>query len=105
MRFVKHQKDDVDKLIEQTNHKIYSSEAAEFVKEAASIDLDFEVKEGGVDMCEALERRYKEKEQNTKVIDIKNLMTNMKWTIEQAMDALSIPSDERAMYAGMVNGK
>ncbi len=58
MRFVKHQGKDVDKLIEQTNHKIYTPEAAAFVKEAANMDLDFEVKNGGVDMCEALERRY-----------------------------------------------
>ena len=58
MRFVKHQGKDVDKLIEQTNHKIYSPEAAAFVKEAANMDLDFDIKNGGVDMCEALERRY-----------------------------------------------
>ena len=64
---------------------------------------------GDDEMSEAMKRIMKddldEREQNTKVIDIKNLMNNMKWTIEQAMDALSIPSDERAMYAGMVNGK
>lgn len=74
MKFVKHQGIDTDKLIEQTNHKIYSLEAAAFVKVAANMDLDFEVKNGGVDMCEALERRYK-KERNvgeqdaTKVIN------------------------------------
>ena len=39
------------------------------------------------------------------VESIKNLMANMKWTIEQAMDALSIPSEQRTMYAGMVNKK
>ena len=105
MKFVKHQKEDVDKLIEQTNHRIYSPEAAAFVKEAANMDLDFEVKNGGVDMCEALEKRYKEKEQNVMVQSIINLMNNMKWNIDQAMDALSIPSDQRSMYAGMVNKK
>ena len=62
MKFVKHQKEDVDKLIEQTNHRIYSPEAAAFVKEAANMDLDFVVRDGGVDMCEALERRDKKKE-------------------------------------------
>ncbi len=36
---------------------------------------------------------------------IKSLMKTMKLTIEQEMNALKIPSDERAMYAGMVNGK
>ena len=62
MQLVKHQGKDLDKLIEKTNHKIYSPEAADFLKVAANVDLDFEVKDGGVDMCEALERKYKEKE-------------------------------------------
>ena len=39
------------------------------------------------------------------VESIKNLMANMKWTIEQAMDALSIPADQRTTIAGMVNKK
>ena len=109
MRFVKHQKEDVDKLIEQTNHRIYSPEAAAFVKEAANMDLDFEVKNGGVDMCEALEKRFKKErsaaEQNAKVLDIKNVMEKLKYTVEQAMDLLDVPSDQRSMYAGMVNKK
>ena len=109
MKFVKHQKEDVDKLIEQTNHRIYSPEAAAFVKEAANMDLDFEVKNGGVDMCEALEKRYKkernEGEQNAIVQSIQNLMKNLQLTLEQAMDALSIPTADRSMYAGMVNKK
>ena len=109
MRFVKHQKEDVDKLIEQTNHRIYSLEAAAFVKEAANMDLDFEVKNGGVDMCASLEKRYtkerNEGEQNAKVLDIKNVMEKLKYTVEQAMDLLDVPSDQRSMYAGMVNKK
>ena len=44
-------------------------------------------------------------EQNAKVIDIKNLMETLKLTLEQAMDALKIPTDQRSMYAGMVNKK
>ena len=76
MRFVKHQGEDVDKLIEQTNHKIYSPEAAAFVKEAANMDLDFEVKNGGVDMCEALERRYSKERQTAKDQMIKKLLQN-----------------------------
>ena len=109
MKFVKHQKEDVDKLIEQTNHRIYSLEAAAFVKEAANMDLDFEVKNGGVDMCEALEKRYKEKvqfgEQNAVVQAIKNVMESFGVSLEKAMESLKIPSDQRSMYAGMVNKK
>ena len=46
-----------------------------------------------------------EQEQQTKALDIRCLMETLKLTLEQAMDALKIPSDERAMYAGMVNAK
>ena len=44
-------------------------------------------------------------EQNAKTLDIRNLMKNLQLTLEQAMDALSIPSDQRSMYAGLVNAK
>ena len=44
-------------------------------------------------------------EQKTKVLDIKNLMKNLQMTVEQAMDALSIPSEQRSTYAGMINEK
>ena len=58
MQIIKHQKEDADKLIEATNHKRFSSDAAFFLKKAANLDLEFEVKDGEVDMCESLERRY-----------------------------------------------
>ncbi len=29
---------------------------------------------------------------------VRNLMDTMKWTAEQAMDAIKIPSDERSKY-------
>ena len=56
-------------------------------------------------MKEDLARERNEGEQQTKVLDITNLMKNLQLTLEQAMDALSIPTDQRSMYAGMVNKK
>ena len=60
-------------------------------------------------MCEALEKRYKKErnaaEQNAVAHDIKNLMKNLQLTLEQAMDALSIPTAKRSMYAELVNKK
>ena len=45
-------------------------------------------------MSEAVERygnkREKRGEKNTKVVSVKTLMTNMKWRVDQALDALSI---------------
>ena len=65
------------------------------------------------DIGEALRRVMKDDlaeseqrgEQNAKVIDIKKVMEKLKYTVEQAMDFLDIPSDQRSMYAGMVNKK
>ena len=62
MKIIKHQKDDADKIIEGTNHKKIDPDAAFFLKKAANLDLEFEPDEEGVDMCQSLERKYKEKE-------------------------------------------
>ena len=62
MRLIKHQRDDADKIIAEEGHKIISAETAHFLKSAMKLDLEIKEKDGGVDMCEALERRYKEKE-------------------------------------------
>lgn len=42
------------------------------------------------------------KEQQTTVNHITDIMKNLKLTIEQAMDALSIPQSQRSTYAGLV---
>ena len=44
------------------------------------------------------------KEQETLALSIKNLMINLKFTAEQAMDALSIPATQREIYAGLIKG-
>ena len=105
MKLIKHQKDSSDKIIEETKHRIIDADAALFLKEAANLDLEFEVKNGGVDMWESLEKRYKEKEQETTVNHLKDIMTKLKYTVDQAMDLLNIPSDQRATYTNLVNAK
>ena len=62
MQIIKHQKDDADKIIEGTNHRKIDPDAAFFLKTAASLDLEFEREEDGIDMCQSLENKYKEKE-------------------------------------------
>ena len=65
------------------------------------------------DMGEALRRVMKDDlaeseqrgEQNAMVQAIKNVMDKLKYTVEQAMDLLDVPSDQRSMYAGLVNKK
>ena len=62
LKIVKHQKEDADKLIEELGHTKIDPDVAFFLKKAANLDIEIEVKDGGVDMCESLERKYKEKE-------------------------------------------
>ena len=53
-----------------------------------------ETEEGRDHMSEAVERygnkREKRGEKNNKILSVKTLMTNMKWSVDQALDALSI---------------
>ena len=51
---------------------------------------------------ERVEQQVKTKEQETLASSIKNLMANLKFTLEQAMDALSIPQSDRAAYAELI---
>ncbi len=66
------------------------------------------------DMCQALkelmkdeiaEERAEERAEataNTKLVDIKELMKNMKWTAEQAMKALGITAEDQAKYSALL---
>ena len=56
-------------------------------------------------MCKVMEDMRNEESKRTKVIDIENLMRNLKLTVEQAMDALSVPQAQREMYAGLIGKK
>lgn len=61
-------------------------------------------------MCQALEELMKDRIDekvndatiNARIADIKTLMDSVKWTAEQAMDALQIPADERSTYNALL---
>ena len=57
---------------------------------------------------EAMEKGRKEGmekgRQEGLVHSIRNLMENLQWTPEKAMDALSVPPAERIKYAALVKG-
>lgn len=44
---------------------------------------------------ERVEERVKERVEKEKTISVQNLMNNMKWTLDQALDALGIKGKER----------
>ena len=39
----------------------------------------------------------------TRTLDIKSLMDNLKVTLDEAMDVLSVPQEEREMYTKLVS--
>ena len=83
---------------------IVDRQTAELVNTLSNSKLAIEEVEDerGVDMCQAFERSIEKKEQETTVNHIKKMMVNLKFTVEQAMDALSIPQEKRSIYAGLV---
>ncbi len=44
-----------------------------------------------------VEERVKERVAKEKTISVQNLMNNMKWTLDQALDALGIKGKERTL--------
>ena len=62
MKVIKHQREDADSVIFETNHRKIVRDTAFFLNRVVKLDLEYDEKEGDVDMCEALQRRYKEYE-------------------------------------------
>ena len=68
-------------------------------RDSAMEDILMEIVKDRVD------ERVNAERMETKVLDISNLMTNLKFTVEQAMDALNIPAAQRETYAGLAKKK
>ena len=63
MRLIKHQSDDADKILMETDQRMIDAETARFLNSAINLDLDIVEEKGGVNMCKAL----KEKETRDKI--------------------------------------
>jgi hypothetical protein len=63
LRFCKHRSSDLDKLIQSKQGGwTVDRETARFLNAAINLKIDYEEERGGVNMSNAIERRYKEKE-------------------------------------------
>ena len=61
LRFCKHRSSDLDKLIQSKQGGwTVDRETARFLNAAINLKIDYEEERGGVDMSNAIERRYKE---------------------------------------------
>ena len=57
MKVIKHQKEDADEVIKETNHRKIDRDTAFFLKRAVNLGLEYEEKDGGIDMCLAMEKK------------------------------------------------
>ncbi len=58
-----------------------------------------EGRKGVSEMCKVMEDMRNETAENTVLQSIRNLMETMKWTAEQAMDALKISDADKLKYS------
>ena len=56
-------------------------------------------------MSKDIQRIMDEEKQEITVNYLKDIMKKLKYIAEQAMDLLDVPTEDRFMYAGMVNAK
>ena len=56
-------------------------------------------------MCKVIEDMISEKEVETRLSDIKNIMETLKLTAEQALDALKISTSDRELYFSKLQQK
>ena len=71
-------------------------------RDSAMEDILMEIVKDRVD--EKISTAEVAKEQETTVIHIRDIMMNLKFTVEQAMDVLNIPATQRENYAGIIKG-
>ena len=57
MKVIKHQKEDADEVIKETNHRKIDRDTAFFLNRAVNHGLKYEEKNGGIDMCLAMEKK------------------------------------------------
>ena len=62
-----------------------------------------ETEEGVSAVCKVMEEMRNEKERETLLTAIRNLIDTTKWSAEQAMDALKIPASERGFYLNNIS--
>ena len=84
---------------ESDPERIHFPELAERVK--ALKNSEDEVRK----MCRAMEITYQEGQQDTRLIDLRNLMETLGLSLTDALNALKVPSDEQQTYINLMAEK
>ena len=120
MKVLKYQNRGADQLILNLGGRKVGRPTAEFLNAQAKLGLAFEEpkEEGEVDMCKAMEIRINSERkdaaekaaakatekatENTLLQNIRSLMETVKFTAEQAMNALKVPAADQPRLAGLL---
>ena len=93
LKLLKHKDKDADKVIEERNHEKVSPETAFYLKGAANLDLDFEIEEGGVDMCASLERKEKKDQVTGAIIGMQMAGMNENDIISKIIERFNVTKE------------
>ena len=109
MKVLKYQsKDKIRQVIQDLGHRKVSRFTAEFLNIQAKMGLVFEEpdEEGEVDMCKGMEMVINSERadatENNLLQNIRSLMKNLKFTLEQAFAALEVPIADQPRLAGLL---
>ena len=108
MKVLKYQNHGAERIIKGLNNRKVGRSTAEFLNIQAKLGLAFEEpkEEGEVDMCKAMETFIKSERadatENTLLQNIKMMMKNAHFTLEQAFATLEVPAADQTRLAGLL---
>ena len=116
LKVLKYQNKGADRLLLDLGGRKVGRPTAEFLNIQAKLGLTFEEpkEEGEIDMCKAIEMRINSERadaaekatekatENTLLQNIRSLMETVKFSAEQAMNALKVPISDQPRLAGML---
>ena len=105
LQFIKYSrnKDKLAEVIAQdADYEHLDRRTVEVINEVAKAGIEIPAGAEEVNMCIAIQEMKKEEKDRTLLDSIKNLMETMKWTAQQAMDALKISADDQKRFSQML---
>jgi hypothetical protein len=116
-QYIKYSKDKValhQMVHDNPKFRTMDRRTAELINGITGSGIEYSKDEEVVDVClaielmkqeaaeEAAEKAREETRKEDMITSIRNLMDSMKWTADQAMEALKIPEEEREKYSGQL---
>jgi len=93
MEVIKHQSSDADEVIERTNHRKIDRDTALFLNTAVKLNLEYEERTGGIDMCLAMEKKQQRDEINGVIKFLRSTGTPESDIITKVMDSFHVTKE------------